>query len=174
MSVFLIGYRGCGKTTIGRKLADRLWQSFVDVDERIVTRAGKTIKAIFDEDGEPAFRELEAAVVRDCGQLKDHVIALGGGTLQRKENHQVVTRPGHKVVYLRCDPEVLLARIQSDPQSAATRPNLTILGSGGGGLEEIKAMLAIREPIYHSAMTSELDVTHLTPEEAVVYISRMI
>jgi len=171
MSVFLIGYRGCGKTTIGRKLADRLWQSFVDVDERIVKRAGKTIREIFELDGEPAFRELEAAVVRECGVLQDHVIALGGGTLQRKENHQVVTQPGHKVIYLKCDPAALLARVQADPATAATRPDLTALG---GGLEEIQAMLAVREPVYRSAMTSELDVTNLTPEEAVVYIARMI
>jgi len=171
MSVILIGYRGCGKTTIGRLLADRLWHSFVDVDERIVGRAGKTIKEIFEQDGEPAFREMEAQIVREYTQLQDHVIALGGGSLQRQENHQLVTRSGHKVIYLRCDPEVLLERIGSDPATATARPNLTALG---GGLEEIKALLADREPVYRSAMTSELDVTHLTPREAVVHIARMI
>jgi shikimate kinase len=171
MSVFLIGYRGCGKTTIGRKLADRLWHSFVDVDERIVERAGKSIKEIFEQDGEPAFRDLESAVLRDVSQLEEHVIALGGGTMQRQENHQLVARPGHKVIYLRCDPEVLLTRIRSDHATAAARPNLTALG---GGLEEIKALLSVREPVYRSAMTGELDVTHLTPDEAVVYIARMI
>jgi hypothetical protein len=54
------------------------------------------------------------------------------------------------------------------------RPNLTGLGNGGGGLEEIRALLAVREPVYRSAMTSELDVTNLTPDEAVVHIARMI
>ena len=169
MSVFLIGYRGSGKTTTGQKLADRLWQAFIDTDQQIVKRAGKTIREIFEQQGEQAFRDLESAVIRDVAARADHVIALGGGALQREENRARVA--GHKVVYLRCQPEELLRRIQSDPATAADRPHLTHLG---GGLEEIRSLLEAREPIYRSAMTAELDVTHLTPEEAVVYIARMI
>src|SRR5258708_2530337 len=115
MSVFLIGYRGCGKTTIGQKLADRLWHSFIDVDQQIVKRSGKTIKEMFEQDGEPAFRELEAAVVRDCTALADHVIALGGGTLQRDENRERIVQSGNKVIYLRCDADELLRRVNADP-----------------------------------------------------------
>jgi hypothetical protein len=61
-------------------------------------------------------------------------------------------------------------RIAADPQSAITRPNLTSLG---GGIEEIKKLLAEREPHYRQTMSAELDVTHLTPEEAVVHIVRL-
>ena len=171
MSTVLIGYRGSGKTTIGKRLADRLWQPFVDVDDLIVKRAGKSIKEIFEQNGEPAFRDTEAAVVKEVCKLAEHVIGLGGGTLGRDENRKAIKEAGHKIIYLKCDPAVLHKRIQADPQSAATRPNLTELG---GGIEEIRKMLAEREPMYRQVMNAELDVSNLTPEEAVVYITRLL
>ena len=64
MSTILIGYRGCGKTTIGKRLADRLWQKFVDTDDLVTKVTGKTISQIFDEHGEARFRELEAEAVK--------------------------------------------------------------------------------------------------------------
>jgi shikimate kinase len=171
MSIVLIGPRGSGKTTIGRKLADRLWQTFVDVDDLIVRRAGKSIKDIFEQDGEPRFREMEADVVRDVAKLADHVIGLGGGTLMREENGKALKDAGHKLIYLRCEPEELHRRIEADPQSKLTRPNLTNLG---GGIEEIEHLIAVREPVYRKCMHAELEVTHLTPEEAVVYIVKLL
>lgn len=171
MSVFLIGYRGSGKTTTGAKLADRLWQSFADSDGLVVRRAGKSIRDIFEQDGEAAFRDHETAVVRELAGLADHVVALGGGALGREENRQAVAAGGHKVIYLRCDPAELQRRIRADPQTAATRPSLTALG---GSLAEIETLLAAREPVYRACMTAELDVTRLTPDEACVYIARMI
>src|SRR5688500_3529739 len=124
MSIVLTGYRGCGKTTIGRKLADRLWQKFVDTDDLVVRQAGKSVKEIFEQDGESAFRDREATVVRDAALLADHVIALGGGALQREENRRVLKDAGHKLIYLRCEPEELLRRITADPNTNAARPNL--------------------------------------------------
>ena len=167
MSVVLVGYRGSGKTTIGRKLADRLWQPFVDVDDWIVRRAGKNIREIFEQHGEEHFRDLESGALKDVIALDEHVIGLGGGTLGREINRQAVRDSKHKVIYLRCEPEELLKRVQADPQSAITRPNLTALG---GGIEEIREMLGRREPLYREVMSAELDVTHLSPEEAVVRI----
>ena len=171
MSIVLIGYRGSGKTTIGKKLASRLWQTFLDVDDLIVKKAGKSIKEIFEQDGEPHFRDLEAEAVRELAQLEDHVIGLGGGTLMREENRKVLKEKSHKLVYLKCEPEELLRRVQADPQTYATRPNLTSLG---GGITEIKFMLDQREPVYRQVKDVELDVTSLTPDEAVVYITRML
>jgi shikimate kinase len=170
MSIVLIGYRGCGKTTIGKRLADRLWQPFVDVDDLIVKKAGKNIRQIFEQDGEAKFRDLESEAVREVCKLTEHVIGLGGGTLGREENRKAVREVGHKVIYLKCDPAELHRRIQADPQSADTRPNLTSLG---GTVEEIQKMLAEREPIYRQVKHAELDVTHLSPEDAVVYIVRL-
>jgi shikimate kinase len=171
MSIVLIGYRGSGKTTIGKRLADRLWQPFVDTDELVVRKAGKPIAQIFQEDGEPAFREHEAQVVREVSLLQDHVISLGGGAVLSEENPRTLKAAGHKLIYLKCDPQVLLQRIQSDPASAANRPSLSDLG---GGIEEIHKVLAEREPIYRQVKDAELDVTNLTPQEAVVYIVRLL
>ncbi len=171
MGIVLIGYRGSGKSTIGRKLADRLWQSFVDTDDLIVRKAGKSIKEIFETSGEEHFRDLETEAVREASLLQDHVIALGGGALKREANRKLIQEAGHKIIYLRCEPEELLKRIQSDAATAENRPSLTALG---GGIDEIKRLLAEREPVYRQTMTAELDVTHLTPEEAVVYIVRLL
>ncbi len=171
MSIALIGARGSGKSTIGRKLADRLWQPFVDVDEQIVRRAGKNIRDIFEQDGEERFRVLETEVIREAAQLPDHVIALGGGSLVREENRVALKEPGHKLIYLRCDPKELARRIKADPTSGATRPNLTQFG---GGIEEIEFLLALREAIYRECMHVELDVTKLTPDEAAVYIVKLL
>ncbi|MGE5610640.1 MAG: shikimate kinase [Bacillota bacterium] len=171
MNVALIGYRGCGKTTIGLKLADRLWQKFIDVDDRIVAKAGKSIKEIFEQDGETRFRDLETEVLQEIVQLQDHVVGLGGGTLIREENRKLLRAWADKVIYLKCDAKILLQRIQGDPRSAAMRPNLTNLG---GGIAEIEAKLAEREPVYREVKHVELDVSNLSVDEAATYIGRML
>lgn len=171
MSIVLVGYRGSGKTTIGQKLADRLWQELVDTDALVVQRAGRSIREIFETRGEAAFRALEADVVRETLKLNDVIISLGGGAVLREENREAIRASGHKVVYLRCEAEELLRRIQADAATAEQRPSLTSLG---GNLEEVERLLAEREPIYRSVMTAELDVTNLSVEEAVVYIVRLL
>src|ERR1700733_10368848 len=104
MSIGLIGYRGSGKTTVGPRLADRLWQSFVDVDDLIVRRAGKTIREIFEQSGEKTFRDLETTIVREVALLNNAIISFGGGALDREENRGALTSAGVKLVYLRCEP----------------------------------------------------------------------
>lgn len=171
MSVILLGYRGSGKSTIGRKLADRLWLHCVDTDDLIVRSAGRSIREIFESDGEDRFRDLESQAVEQALAGEEKVIALGGGAVLREGNRELLKRSGHPRIYLRCEPAVLLQRIRSDPATAANRPALTKLG---GGLEEVQALLAQREPLYRDAMTAELDVTHLSVDEAVSYVARML
>ena len=97
VSIVLIGYRGSGKSTIGRKLADRLWQPFVDTDELVVRKAGgKTIAEIFEAGGEQQFRDLESDAVREVSLLQEHVIALGGGALIREENRIAIKDAGSR------------------------------------------------------------------------------
>jgi shikimate kinase len=171
MSSVLIGYRGSGKTTVGRKLADRLWQELVDTDTLVTKKAGKTIKDIFEQDGEPKFRDLETEVLKEALKLQDVVISLGGGAVLREENRAALKDSGHKVIYLKCEPAELYRRIQADEATSLTRPHLTGLG---GSIEEVEQLLAQREPIYRQAMTAELDVTNLSVEDAVVYIVRLL
>jgi shikimate kinase len=171
MAVVLLGYRGSGKTTVGRKLADQLWGKFVDTDELVTEAAGKTIKQIFDDGGEPAFRELESAALRQALVGGFDVIALGGGAVLRDENRTALVASGHKRVYLRADAETLHRRIDADPSTAASRPALTALG---GSVDEVRTLLAAREPLYREVATAELDVTNLSPDECVSRIARMM
>lgn len=171
MSVILIGYRGSGKTTVGKRLADSLWLKFVDTDDLIVKSAGKTIKEIFETEGEERFRQLETVAIKQALAMSDYVIALGGGAITREENRNLIKASGLKCVFLRCEPQELLKRIQGDPATAANRPNLT---GFNGGIAEIKALLEQREPWYREVKTAELDVTNLKPEDAVIYLTRLL
>jgi shikimate kinase len=164
MGFVLIGYRGSGKTTVGRELARRTGQPFVDVDDLIVARAGKTIREIFEQHGEPVFRDHESTVLSEVVGRANHVVSVGGGALDREANRSLFAGTKHRVIYLRCDADVLLNRIQSDVQTADMRPALTKLG---GGLDEIKAVLARREPVYRSVLTGEIDVTRLSISQVV-------
>jgi len=171
MSVGLIGYRGSGKTTIGKRLADRLWQPFIDTDDLVIKKAGKSIKEIFEQEGEQRFRDLETEVVREVCTQPETVIAFGGGALDRDENREAIKQAGLRLVYFKCEPAELLKRIQNDPETAANRPALSNLG---GSIEEIESVLARREPIWRSIAGAELEVTYLTPEDAVPYVVRLM
>src|SRR5689334_17632427 len=108
----------------------------------IVASAGKTIAEIFAQQGESKFRDLETQAVREASGLAEHVIALGGGAPIRGENREIIKSAGHRVIYLRCEPDVLFKRIQADPETAAARPHLTPYG---GSEAEIRKVLSERE-----------------------------
>jgi shikimate kinase len=169
MNVILIGYRGSGKTSIGKKLAGQLWKEFADVDVETCKRFGNpSIAAIWAEHGEPAWREREIEVTRELCARPDMVIALGGGTLMQPGARAAVESAPQTVrIYLACDPKELLRRIEADPHSGATRPNLTAMG---GGLAEIEAVLAQRDPVYRAVATHVFDVTHVNVEDAVRHL----
>lgn len=99
-NLVLVGMPGCGKTTTGRELAKRSGRLFVDLDEEIVRRAGKPIPEIFAQDGEAAFRELEAQVLAETCAKSGQVIATGGGAVLRADNRAAMRRTG-RVYFLR-------------------------------------------------------------------------
>src|SRR5688500_4378392 len=109
--IFLVGYRGSGKTTVGRLLADRLQWSFLDADAVIEERAGKTIRDIFVAEGEGAFRDQESALLAElCGRTET-VIATGGGIVLKDDNRALLREHGF-VAWLTADAQTLWARIQ--------------------------------------------------------------
>ncbi|HOM18991.1 MAG TPA: shikimate kinase, partial [Thermoguttaceae bacterium] len=148
----LIGYRATGKTSLARLLADRLGWEWIDADVEIERRAGKTIAQIFAQDGEPAFRDLEAAVMQDLLARARLVIASGGGAPMRSETRQAMQRTG-RVVWLKASPETIYERMNTDPTTGTRRPQLT----AQGGLEEIRQLLAKRAPIYRQTATIEVE-----------------
>ncbi|MEN6407967.1 MAG: shikimate kinase [Thermoguttaceae bacterium] len=160
MSLTLIGYRATGKTTLARLLAQRLDWDWIDADVEIERRAGKSIAKIFAEAGEPAFRDLESAVIADLCQRDRLVVAAGGGAPMRSENRTAM-RQGGKVVWLTALPETILQRMSGDATTAARRPNLTEKSP----LDEIVHLLQVRRPIYQQTADWTVDTEGKTPDQ---------
>jgi shikimate kinase len=160
MILTLIGYRATGKTTLAELLARRLGWEWVDADVEIERRAGKSIAQIFAEDGEPAFRDLEAQVIADLCRRDRLVLAAGGGAPMREENRLTIRQSG-KVVWLTARPETILKRMSGDAATAERRPSLT----GHAPLEEIVQLLARREPMYRETADFTVDTENRTPQE---------
>jgi shikimate kinase len=158
-NIILVGSRCTGKTTTGRRLAEQLRWSFADVDDRIEAVAGKSIAEIFAAEGESGFRDREAAALAELCAQSECVIATGGGAILREVNRQLLDARGF-VVWLTASPEVLWARIQADPTTAARRPNLT----ASGGEEEVRNLLAAREPLYREVADFVIATDTLSPE----------
>jgi len=118
-AVFLVGFMGSGKTSVGHELARRLGWDFVDLDTLIESREGKTVPAIFHEDGEPHFRRAETAALGDlvAGLWRDTVVALGGGAFVQERNRQLLQN--FPTVLLDAPAEELWRRCCEDP---AERP----------------------------------------------------
>lgn len=164
MNIVLIGYRASGKTSLGVALAKHLGLAFVDTDKLVLQRFGTdSVGEVWQEHGEPEFRRVEVEIVQQVVSQQGQVIALGGGTLMQGGARQAVEQaPDTLRVYLACQPEQLIKRIQADQQTTKTRPNLTKLG---GGIEEVVAMVEQREPVYLAVADKVIDVTDLTPDE---------
>lgn len=162
MNLVLIGYRATGKTTLASLLATRLEWDWIDADVEIERRAGKSIARIFAEDGEPAFRDLEALVIADLCRKDRLVLATGGGAPMRPESRQAMNSNG-KVVWLTARPETVLARMTGDQTTAQRRPNLT----DKGPLDEISHLLSVREPVYRESSDLEVDTEQKTPQQLV-------
>ena len=138
-NIVLVGMPGCGKTTVGRELARLSGKPFVDLDEEIVRRAGKSIPDIFREEGEAAFRELEAQVLADVCARSGQVIATGGGAVLRAENRAAMRRTGQ--VYFLCRN---LEELPTDGRPLSQK----------GSLEE---MYRVRKPLYSAAADTVID-----------------
>ena len=169
MNIVLIGYRGAGKSSVGRGLAARLGKLFVDTDTIVQERAGRSIRQIFEEQGEHVFREHEARALQAACLHENAVISVGGGAVMNPDNAARLKQAG-RVVWLRAPAPILWRRICGDEASARQRPRLT----PKGGLEEIVHKLADREPVYESLADQIIDTDRVTVDEAVSTIIQLL
>ena len=165
MNLYLIGYRGSGKTTVAQNIAREIGLPWIDADAALEKRAGMTIRQIFAESGEETFRDLESAELAIVAAGPAQVVALGGGAVLREQNRQVMKNSG-RAVWLRARAQTLLGRIEADATTAQRRPNLT----NAGGLAEIEELLAVRTPIYADCADYVVDVDDLSAEQAAAAI----
>jgi len=157
-SIALIGFMGCGKSTVGRQLHKLLGYPLVDTDHLIEQQAGTGIPGIFAERGEDGFREIETSVLRqlsaDTGAHR--IIATGGGIVIRRENRDLLRHLGC-VVWLRADIETILARTKRNRD----RPLLDTEDPRS----RIESLLTERKPLYRETCHLEIETSGLSSHE---------
>ncbi len=152
MNIYLIGYRCCGKTSVGKALSKILDRPFLDTDAAVVEKAAMTISEMVDRYGWDAFRNMEKSVIDQTVLLNDHIIATGGGAILNPDNVRNMKKSG-QVVWLKTSPETIRDRMAADPATSIQRPGLTSTGT----MNEIEAVLLARQPLYEKACHLVLD-----------------
>lgn len=165
--IFLLGFMGCGKSTIGRLLAAQLEWRFIDLDEQIVAHEQMPIEQIFATHGEPYFRNLELALLEQMLPLEKMVIALGGGTAAQEAAWQIL-RHG-LTIYLRCHPDELFRRLRDDNE----RPMLGRMPPVER-LLQIKNLLTVREPFYLRADFAVDSFAEHPPEDTAAIVAQFV
>ncbi len=169
MNIILIGYRGSGKSTIGRKLAKRLRLKFVDIDDLIEERAGIPIHRIVSSHGWGHFRKLERNTIEEISKEDRLVVASGGGAVLDTDNVNALRKNG-LLIWLKADKQTLLKRLSQDPGTNTRRPALTSQGTS----EELKEVLSLREPIYERVSEMQIDTSTLDEKTVVKNISAAV
>ena len=143
MNIVLIGYRGAGKSAVGRRLAARLGRTLLSTDAEIVRRAHRTIPEIVAQDGWEYFRDLESTICRELAARDQLVIDTGGGAILRMQNVEALKENG-TLFWLTASVETIVKRIGGDTQ----RPSLT---GAKSFVDEIQDLLRERTPKYQAA-----------------------
>jgi 3-dehydroquinate synthase len=159
-NLILTGFMGTGKTTVGQLIAQRLGREFIDMDRWIEERAGKSVQAIFAEDGEDRFRAWEAEACEVLSEPRGLIIATGGWALGPQKNREAMQRGGC-VICLWAEPEVILARLQG----VDDRP---LLWSADRN-EKLRALLKQRAEVYRS-FAWQVDTTKLDAAEVMLHV----
>lgn len=150
--LYLTGFRGTGKTSVGVLLGKSLGRPVIDLDQLIEANAGKTIREIFDLGGEPLFRQLESEALTTVVDAPQAVVSLGGGAILSEQNRGIIRQSG-TCFWLDADAETIAERIGRDQTTANRRPPLTTLGK----LEEIRQLLADRRSLYEAAADHRIE-----------------
>ncbi len=157
-NIILIGFMGCGKSTVGRELHRLLGYPLVDMDALIEERAGMPITRIFADDGETKFRDMESSLLEELAQARQsgHIIATGGGVVGRPQNRELLQRLGY-VVWLCAPASVILNRTRNSGE----RPLLLTEDPA----TRIHKLLAEREPWYAETAHLKVDTAGLSSRE---------
>ncbi|MGI8604365.1 MAG: shikimate kinase [Verrucomicrobiales bacterium] len=138
-NLVLIGFMGCGKTTVGQRAAEKLTWEFADTDSLIIEQAGRAIPEIFAAEGESGFRARESAVLKSLADGKSRVIATGGGIVTEARNNEVLRQLGF-VVWLNASEEAIFDRVSRNKN----RPLLQTADPR----QTMRDLLKLRRPIY--------------------------
>ena len=152
--IYLVGFMASGKSSVGRRLAERLDRPFVDLDDEIERTSGKTIRVLFEESGEAAFREREAAFLAATEALPEAVVATGGGCFAQDANRRRVARMG-TAVFLDAPYETIRARLKGKTDRPLFQSE-----------EQLGSLFAERAPFYRMAPVAAVLGGAETVEEA--------
>ncbi len=169
MNIILIGYRGTGKSIVGRKIAERLQVPFHDTDELVKEHTGRTIREIVEEKGWESFRKEERKIIRKLSAVKKSVIATGGGAIMDAENQDTLRKMG-VFVWLSADVGTIIERMGRDEVSSEQRPSL----SDNDLYRETVDMLEMRTPIYRRLADLTIDTSERSIDEIVDEIYRVL
>ncbi len=163
-NIYLVGFMGTGKTSVGCALAKNKKWHFVDLDDLICLRQQRRIVDIFAQDGEAYFRRLEKKTLKEVSAQKNFVVSCGGGIVIDKNNIKLMKETG-KLICLSASPQEILKRVSTD----ASRPLLI----DRDPLKRIELLLKMRAPYYMQA-DKFIDTTKLSIKQVVAKISRLI
>jgi shikimate kinase len=169
--IFLIGYRCTGKTTVGKALAQALNMDFLDLDDFIVQRAGRSIQELVSQHGWPYFRSLERQALKEVMNSPNSVVvSCGGGVVLHGELLPQIKASG-LVVWLKADIATILDRLLKDLRTRHQRPSLM---SGMQLEEETRHILKERLPLYEAWADVAVQTDHATVQEVVEEIRRVV
>jgi shikimate kinase len=162
LNIILIGYRCSGKTTVGKRLARELAWEFVDTDDWLVNKEGRSVRNMVEDDGWDGFRRMEKVAIQEVCDRDNTVIATGGGAILDPANVAAMQKSGH-VVWLKVSPQIVKQRMARDENTDDLRPSLTSKGL----YDEIVEVLKERTPLYAQAAGLAIDTDSKTVDEVV-------
>lgn len=161
MNIFLVGYRGTGKSVVGRELAAMLQRPWLDMDAELAQRLGATLQAYVGRSGWPAFRREEKRLLQELCRRDGWVVSTGGGVVLDADNVTTMRSSG-RVIWLMAAAGTIAERLAADPQTPGLRPPLS---ASSDPAEEIRDTLAVRLPLYRQAAHWRIDTGELSTQQ---------